>query len=144
MSLLENHIGVVLRDKKLLLIFDYIDTVINSDSGNEALQTVTTKLLAASDHRLKILFTARNLTFDPEPYSCLQVNLKPLSQNACEDWLLRQESEIDEQILSEISIYCGGIPLILNILFKIVKLHGRPKEFEKNKHQAEKEPGALF
>ena len=137
LSLLEHHIGVVLRDRKLLLIFDNIDTVINSDSGNnEALQTVTAKLLAArSDDRLKILFTARNRTFDPEPYSCLSVNLEPLSQKACEDWLLRQESEIEEQTLTEISIYCGGIPLILNILFKFVKLHGRPKEFEKTKQR---------
>ena len=138
LSLLEHHIGAVLRDRKLLLIFDNIDTVINSDSGNEALQTVTTKLLAASNHRLKILFTARDRTFDPEPYSCLPVKLEPLSQNACEDWLLRQKSEIDEEILAEISIYCGGIPLILNILFKFVKLHGRPKEFEKIKQSDSK------
>ena len=92
LSLLEHHIRDVLRERKLLLIFDNIDNIINlrdaagHETGREALQTVTTKLLPTGEG-LKILFTARNQTFDPEPYNCFPIKLEPLSQEVCEDWL---------------------------------------------------------
>ena len=138
LSVLENHIRDVLKERKLLLIFDNIDKVINLRdaaghmTGREALQTVTTKLLPTGEG-LKILFTARDQTFDPEPYNCFQIELEPLSQEACEDWLSKQKSQIEKKTLEEISKCCKGIPLILNIFFKFVKRHGRTEEFEKVK-----------
>ena len=138
LSLLEHHIRDVLRERKLLLIFDNIDNIINlpdaagHETGREALQTVTTRLLPTGEG-LKILFTARDQTFDPEPYTCFPIKLEPLSQEACEDWLSEQKSQIEKKTLEEISKCCDGIPLILNILFKFVKRHGRTEEFEKVK-----------
>ena len=143
LSRLEEHIRDVLRERKLLLIFDNIDNVINlrdaagHETGREALETVTTKLLATGEG-LKILFTARNQTFDPEPYNCFPMKLEPLSQEACEDWLSDQKSQIEKKILEEISICCDGIPLILSILFKVVKKYGKTEEIEKIKRSNDK------
>ena len=122
----------------MLLIFDNIDKVIKlrdaagHETGREALQTITTKLLPTREG-LKILFTARDQTFDLEPYNCFPIKLEPLSQKTCEDWLSEQKSQIEKKTLEEISKCCDGIPLILNILFKFVKRYGRTEEFEKVK-----------
>ena len=134
LSLLARHVRNVVKDRKLLLIFDNIDPVLNSETAKRDLQTVTGELVKAGKG-LQIIFTARCRKIDTDPYHCEIIKLDPLSQNDLKLWISEKESKMPKEFLKEITICSGGIPFILNILFNYANLHEDFKidEFEEIK-----------
>ena len=116
------HARALANHVRLFFVLDNVDTVIHAQFGN-VLSSVLEELISL-DKSVQILTTSRDKRVDCEQLDVESVDLKPLSEGHCAQWLRSANTrgkKISEELIPGISESCGGIPLILIIMHSVAK-----------------------